>query len=404
MNLAAKRKIIFDMDGVITSEERYWDAAALTVWELLFGAKHLGVQPFGGIPDFKTDPSPGEIATVRRIIFCEDRVIAFFKQQAINSNWDIAYLTFIFHFIAMLRHLATRGAMGSALSPGGKEGGGGKGADLLAGGLSSFQTREKATIGDTWKPTFAAVLDGWSQGARGSELIKKLFALSPAPFAQIFGSSMGTSPLWPGIRNIFQQWYLGEGRDEGLPGGAKKVAAGKRGLLSREEPILEISRIKHALDELLRLGWKLGIATGRPLNELLYPLEQMGISDYFEGDSVITHDHVLEAQEALGGELPRISLGKPHPFPFLKAYWGKEKDDRQLAISPPLPPKGACWVVGDTMADLLAAREAGAGFAAVLTGPGGEANRELFAREGAAAVLPDMTRLPDFLRDVNDTK
>ena len=28
-------KIIFDMDGVITSEFIYWDAAALTIYELL---------------------------------------------------------------------------------------------------------------------------------------------------------------------------------------------------------------------------------------------------------------------------------------------------------------------------------------------------------------------------------
>jgi hypothetical protein len=92
-----KRKIIFDMDGVITSEERYWDAAVLTVWELLFSEKYLGIRPLRGVPAFKTDPSPQEIAAIRQIIFSKDKVISFFKQHAINSNWDIAFLTFAFH-------------------------------------------------------------------------------------------------------------------------------------------------------------------------------------------------------------------------------------------------------------------------------------------------------------------
>ena len=36
-------KIIFDMDGVVTSEYIYWDAAALTVYELLYSHKFYGL-------------------------------------------------------------------------------------------------------------------------------------------------------------------------------------------------------------------------------------------------------------------------------------------------------------------------------------------------------------------------
>ena len=36
-------KIVFDMDGVITSEYDYWEAAALTVYELLYSHKYYGV-------------------------------------------------------------------------------------------------------------------------------------------------------------------------------------------------------------------------------------------------------------------------------------------------------------------------------------------------------------------------
>jgi phosphoglycolate phosphatase-like HAD superfamily hydrolase len=390
-----KRKIIFDMDGVITSEERYWDAAVLTVWELLFSEKYLGIRPLRGVPAFKTDPSPQEIAAIRQIIFSKDKVISFFKQHAINSNWDIAFLTFAFHFTALIRHFASRGIIFTTGSKG-EEIVGAEGVTTKK--LSLIRTFFGASAGDGWEPSFAAVLGDWSEGARGGELIKRLFELFPPPYAPIFVSgSIQNSPLWPGIREIFQGWYWGEKIIEGPPGQGTETS-GKSGLFFREEPIIELTGVKATLDELVRLGWELGIATGRPLEELHYPLEKMGIRSYFEDDSVVTHDHVVEAEKALTEDFPRIFLGKPHPFPFLKAYWGKEKSDKLLATSPLLPPPGACWVVGDTMADLLAARDAGAQFIGVLTGPGGMANKEMFTREGAAAVLPDMTHLPDFFK------
>ena len=34
------KKVIFDIDGVLLSEERYFDVSALTVWEILYGSYH----------------------------------------------------------------------------------------------------------------------------------------------------------------------------------------------------------------------------------------------------------------------------------------------------------------------------------------------------------------------------
>ena len=34
--------VIFDMDGVITSEEMYWNAAALTVYEYINSSDYFG--------------------------------------------------------------------------------------------------------------------------------------------------------------------------------------------------------------------------------------------------------------------------------------------------------------------------------------------------------------------------
>ncbi len=71
------RKIIFDLDGVITSESAFWDAAALTTAE------------FMGLPI----ESP---ARLRETLFYNDRLIKLVKNRGVNSNWDLVYLTIAF--------------------------------------------------------------------------------------------------------------------------------------------------------------------------------------------------------------------------------------------------------------------------------------------------------------------
>ncbi len=37
------KKVIFDIDGVLLSEERYFDVSALTVWEILYSPVYMGL-------------------------------------------------------------------------------------------------------------------------------------------------------------------------------------------------------------------------------------------------------------------------------------------------------------------------------------------------------------------------
>lgn len=386
-------KIIFDMDGVITSEERYWDAAALTVWELLHGPHYLGIPPgsYGpGLIEFKTAVDMEEIALIRRVVFQEGKVIAYFKQRAINSNWDLAFLTFSFQLVLLFRFLHERGLAGKEIPV--------KGA-LKREDLPLILFKRRAVNGNElkWFPSFGAVLNPWCGKAMGLEIMGKLTSLLPLPFLELGKESFyPASPLWEGVKCVFQEWYFGEREYKELYG-ESPFYPGKDGLIYREEPILPAEKIRNTLQELRRQGWSLGIATGRPSNELYIPLEKMDLWGFFDPESVVTYDDVAEAEKKhrLQGILP---LGKPHPFSFLKAYWGKGCDEKEL-FNPPYPrvPGDCCFVVGDSPADLLAAREMGAAFIGVLTGYGKDDVQSLFLKEGARAVLPDITRLPGFL-------
>lgn len=81
--------VIFDMDGVITSEEMYWDAAALTVDEMIKSSKYFGKE------DYNAQLSQTNIAGIRARIFADDALISLLKNKGVNSNWDLAYITLL---------------------------------------------------------------------------------------------------------------------------------------------------------------------------------------------------------------------------------------------------------------------------------------------------------------------
>jgi phosphoglycolate phosphatase-like HAD superfamily hydrolase len=383
-------KIIFDMDGVITGEERYWDSAALVVWELLFHKRFLGLAIPTTLFPFKKDLAPEEIASIRKVIFQNDRVISFFKSRAVNSNWDLAFLTFSFQLVMMFRFLTERGLIRTSSLP--WEG--------------SFQLQHLAFFSQLlssggkeqgyWFPNFGAILGNWTGEAQGpGELMDRLASLLPAAFSTFAADIFAPlSILWREIQGLFQEWYLGEaiikkGRSKG------QVSPGKRGLIHREEPLLPVEKIKEVLTQLASQGWVLGIATGRPRAEIYAPLKQMGLWPFFDPESVVTYSEVEQAEQRLGEGWNGL-LSKPHPFSFLKAYWGNDYNDSELVLKLPLPEEGRCWVVGDSRADLLAAKSMKAFFIGVLTGPGGPESKKLFKKEGAKAVLADITCLPSF--------
>jgi len=74
-------KIIFDMDGVITTEQAYWTTAALTVRSMLE-------------PGFNTT-EPDEILRTRQDIFQNDKTISLCKNIGINSNWDLDFVVYV---------------------------------------------------------------------------------------------------------------------------------------------------------------------------------------------------------------------------------------------------------------------------------------------------------------------
>jgi hypothetical protein len=93
--------IVFDLDGVITSEEAYWDTAGLVVHELLYSPRYWNV---GRAPAYVPVQLATESRSVSRQRLPTD-VIADFKARSVNSNWDTCYCGFCLYLIALLARL-----------------------------------------------------------------------------------------------------------------------------------------------------------------------------------------------------------------------------------------------------------------------------------------------------------
>lgn len=324
--------IIFDMDGVITSEQNYWNCAALTVWEYLKWNKGEKINTAAGME---------RLAEIRSRVFCSDTLIRLLKDKGVNSNWDLGYVTVLMAWIC--------------------------GGVQYSGDFSDVLEYAKTLSGN--------IINEYDALAEN--------AAKASGFSYEWLRRDGT--MWNTMQELFQEWFLGDelmGRDS--------LHGFKNGLLNREEPIIDkhkLVEIMHALSRDKRLC----TGTGRPYIEMLKPIEDWGIKQYFADNGLCNYDHVINAEKTLGIN----ALTKPHPYMFLKALYGTDYPDKKIIdgdydsslISSTL-------VVGDAGSDIMAAHAMGADFCAVLTGAAGESGRRYFEEMNADYIL---SSLEDFL-------
>lgn len=331
--------VLFDMDGVMTSEQNYWDIAALTVWELANSWRYYGDT------DFDPDAALRDVAQIRSTVFCRDKVIYRIKDIGINNNWDLAYIT-----------LAMRLKYGN------------------------FE--------EGYRYLQSPGLD-----------VDTLYAHAAALFAETTGRPEADcrrdGPVWTACMHCFQAWYLGS-EDFSGQFGMPAVQPGKPSMRSREVPLLDNGQLRTLLAALRDAGLILGVATGRPDLEMNIPLDLWDIRPYFDQNRLVSYTCVMEAERRLCLPEAGIALPKPHPYLFLKAALGRDFPDKKILDGDYEIPYRVL-AVGDAGADILSAHAAGFEFLAVLTGALGEKSRPYFEAQGAEYILGKVT---DLLEDV----
>ncbi|HJV44770.1 MAG TPA: HAD hydrolase-like protein [Bacillota bacterium] len=375
------KMILFDVDGVLLSEERYFDASALTVWEMLFSPNYLGLENEA----FTPTPQEEQIRSIRKVIFDDDFVLSFMKSRGINANWDMVFLSFGHQLISIMEQLLPehKEELKEILA-----------AQITKGAIDQLRAlvngKNLTVQYDSFVPDFSP------SKAEKQELLLYLNHLAEQRLGITTEVFSRTSALWELCQETFQEWYLGETlTEESL--GRPAIQKGKKGFLSDEIPIVEPKRMAEVFAQIKSRGITLGIGTGRPTIETLVPLEAMGLLSYFDPNRVITASHVLEAENKYPERSP---LAKPQPFCYIKGWLGLDQSDSDIFnFVLPMQDADELLIVGDSIADYMAAKSIGCRFAAILTGLTGQEARAKFEELHADYIFDDMTGILSIFKD-----
>jgi len=350
--------LIFDMDGVITTEEKYWACARLTLWELV--TETLGLKDAFG--DAMRDEA------IREAIAPDEHIYTL-KGRAVNSNWDITYML-VCVYLSALPDVTVL----SAPTP-----------EMLLEAI-----REGMTIAAPWPEAMSAFLRG-TGGAKGRALIQAAGARLQT--ALDFGDAdllRVEGPLWWYLHTRFQRWYSGETMTEHQ---AAPLSDGT---------VIPAARLAETLKALREEGYTLGSATGRTREELEDALGGLGLLNYFDMNRMGTLDVVRAAESQFG----LTGLSKPHPYSLLRALYPRADTEVLLDEQFQKLKRGNVVVIGDSTSDVLMAKAAGCHSVGVLTGVRGTAaqleRHRLLLHTGCEAILDDVTHLPDWLEGQSD--
>ena len=81
------KKVIFDVDGVLLSEKRYFDVSALVLWEWYYSEMYFCL----GHETVTSELSDEAIDSLRRRFWKDDAILLWLKKHGVNSNWDMVH-------------------------------------------------------------------------------------------------------------------------------------------------------------------------------------------------------------------------------------------------------------------------------------------------------------------------
>ncbi len=372
------KKVIFDIDGVLLSEERYFDVSALTVWEILYSPKYMGL-PAEQEDFLASDVTEGQIARCRSTVWGNDTLLSWLKSRGINSNWDMVHADLI-TILWLMGETFMKRSEGEKL-------------DISFHTPKDVQQAGRELMGLPM-PKAEEVLEKWEQtipaDLQGEAVIHYLAQAMAPTFAKGADWAELRSDFWKIHTEAFQAWYLGDDCFISLMHHVP-YSSGKPGFLQREVPLAPAAAIKSLFIRLKEMGYTLGIATGRAREEMEIPFKMFHWYEEFDPKYMATASDAVESAQLLGGPV----LDKPNPFIFSAAIFGRNRENYEAYSQGTMQPSAEddIYVCGDSYSDVLGSRKAGAKCIGILTGLEGKGAIPMFQKEG----VPYVERVTDIL-------
>ena len=367
--------LIFDMDGVITSENKYWNTARITVWEILSSDSYIGLKNYFDEGDSFLD----QLAVLGKKVISSDFIYEL-KRRAVNSNWDLTFFVLSLHLISILHSLKEtqpefwiKFLNANSLSI---EQQFTQLREFLSSQTCNFKNSD-IVIGQFWQET---------ESLTGTAVVEYLHPFSEALLNTDMYYLKPKGELWKLCYHNFQEWYEGKG-DYSLPD---------------DDTVVALSGLKQMFSKLCESRkYSLGIATGRPRSEVIQPMLALGLLDYFDESRIATYDEVLQAEELVSQLNKDVRLAKPHPFVLLKAIHPDEDVRVLYAEDFQSLDRSYAAYIGDAASDVVAAKRSNCISIGVLTGcVDGRAiasQQKMLVDSGCNVVLSSVLDLPNLL-------
>jgi phosphoglycolate phosphatase-like HAD superfamily hydrolase len=346
---------VFDCDGVLLDvRESYRGAVAETASILL-----------EALTGSQVDPT----------IFSKDLFFAFKKTGYFNNDWDITY-AYILGALATLSDQELESLEISAKNIGDKS---------PAKRLSHFIELRKPCQLKMNLVTDQIIRLSESIDVGGVESIDNLLPRIGTELKKrlLHRGSVGQSI----ISTLFEEVFGGAKLFKETFGYPAQFTKKQIGFIEKETLVITLETVQK-LEELLG-GRRFGIASGSLMNSARHAL---GITiDLFPREAQVWHEDIDIA------EAGKKKLHKPHGYSLLRA-------------ASSFNPCNQVVYVGDTMADLLTARDAATespnfSFIGVYnTAESSDATRNMFLNSGADAVAPSVNQLPEILQKAKEVK
>lgn len=376
------KKVIFDIDGVLLSEERYFDVSGLVVWEWLYGKKYMGLPAEQDDFDSRC-VNEGQIAAIRNKVWEQDCLLTWLKSKGINSNWDMVHMYLVTVLWLMANVYRTR-SEGNMLS-------------LSFCSEQDIHEAGKMLMGIP-VPTADLILKQWEiwipEKSKGHEVMVCLGEKAAQGWGNNARWTERFSKFYRMHTELFQAWYLGDDifirRNHTLP-----YSGNKEGFLEKEIALAGPDKIAHMFRELKKRGYEIGIATGRVREEMEIPFKNFGWYREFETQYIGTASDADTASRESAG----IFLDKPHPFIYLCGIYGNDKSQYPSYMdgTRKVMAGDEIYICGDSYSDLLGAESVRANFIGVSGGPGGE-RLSLLCKEKGFLCIGGILEVLDILK------
>ena len=345
--LAEVDVIVFDCDGVLLDVRDSYGGAVAKTTSIL-------VEAFTGVK-------------LPEALFDEKLSFAYKRTGGMNSDWDLTY-ALVMKALATSPEAANIDELAQrSLKIGGMS--------KRLGFIEENRVEAEIPLDGLYEEliAFAAELDDSGVDSVDARLLPAMRGVKQAlGHPGVVGESM--------VSTMFEEVFSGAALFEEAFGLPARLTGAETGYVSYERLVVT----DETLDQMTEIigGDRLGIASGRPFKTARYNLE--AVLERFRPEAQAWLDDVEEAEEAAGHR----GLGKPNPYLLTRS-------------AEPYQPVTRALFVGDTVADMLMAENAGDRylFAGVYgcVAASGEA-RQHFLEAGCDVVAHSVNDLPAVLR------